>query len=311
MVGNFIDNIRFDLKKIPSNWNSGARLTKTDYGNIRVLDTGGNKPVIINTPDGPNVIEHHLKLIKELSKNFRIICFELPGIGFSYPNFKYDYSLTKASKLIINLMDILKVPRATLAFSCSNGFYAIKTAELYPDRVNKLFLSQTPSLHAMDEWVKKSIPNILKYPLIGQVSNSFSEKKFAKMWYRYALPKGTDVSEYQNIALNSLNTGGCFCLSGLVQGLKKDLNTSLKLLEVPSTLIWGNMDYTHKKTNNESILEHIPNCEIIEFGNCGHFPELEETNKYVKLINERFRQPNTTTTQRKCILERIVFKILP
>ena len=139
----------------------------------------------------------------------------------------------------------------------------------------------------MRQWTKNAIPKILKYPVIGQIVNSFSEKKIAKIWYKYALPKETNILEYQNKALHSLNTGGCFCLSSLVQGLSKELNSSLKVLETPSTLVWGNKDYTHRKTDNKSIIKHLPNCEIIEFNDCGHFPELENTNQYVSLINQR------------------------
>lgn len=287
MTGNFIDTYRFRLKNIQENWKENINLISTDFGKIRVLDTLGNKPVILNVPDGPNVIEHHKGLITKLSKKFRVICFEFPGIGFSYPNSNYDYSFPNGAKLIINLMNILKIEQAALAFSCSNGFYAIKTAELFPQRINRLFLSQTPSLHSMNKWTKHAIPKILKYPIIGQIANILSEKKFAKTWYKYALPKETEKSQYQKKALDSLNNGGCFCLSSLVQGLSKEINSTLKVLEVPATLIWGSKDFTHKNTNKKSIMEHLPNCEIIEFDNCGHFPELENTDRYVNLINER------------------------
>lgn len=287
MPGDFIDHVRFSLKSMPTTWESGAQLVETDYGKIRVLDTAENKPVIINVPDGPNVIEHQLKLIRALSKNFRVICFEFPGIGCSYPNSRYDYSIDKASKLILNLMESLKVEQATLIFSCSNGFYAIKAAELFPDKIKHVFLSQTPSLHAMNEWNESAIPNVLKLPVIGQLANAFLEKKLANIWYKYALPKGTDLSEYQGIALHSLNTGGCFCLSGLVQGLKKELTTPLASLEVPTTLIWGSRDFTHRKTDPDTIKTHVPGCEVVTFDDSGHFPELEETDKYVALVNAR------------------------
>lgn len=290
MDGNFVDNLRFSFKAVPSNWESKAGLITTDYGNIRVLDTGGNGPAIIIVPDAPNVIEHLMKLISRLSKNFRVICFELPGTGFSYPNSNYDYSILKGSALILHIMDILGIDRATLAFSCCNGFYAIKAAELFPERIEQLILCQTPSLQAMNEWTKITIPNVLQLPIIGQVANSFLEHKLAKNWYRYALPKSTDKSNYQTIAIHSLKNGACFCLSGLVQGLHKDLNSHLKLLEVPSILVWGIKDYTHRETENTSIWEHIPNCEIVEFNECGHFPELEDTDKFVELINERLKK---------------------
>ncbi len=151
-------------------------------------------------------------------------------------------------------MDILKIEKAALAFSCSNGFYAIKTTELFPQRINRLFLSQTPSIHAMSKWTENAIPKILKFPVIGQIANIFSEKKFAKIWYKYALPKETDTSKYQKEALHSLKNGGCFCLSSLIQGLSKEINSSLKASEVPSTLIWGSKDFTHRNTNKESIM---------------------------------------------------------
>jgi len=184
-------------------------------------------------------------------------------------------------------MDILKVEKAALCFSCSNGFYAIKAGEMAPERFTHFFLAQTPSVHSMKEWVDLTIPKILTYPIVGQLINSFYERKLAKSWYKTALPKSTDKTIYQNTALSALNKGGCFCLSGLVQGLVPELNSPLKQTKVPSTLIWGKKDYSHRKTDNKSILEHLPNCEIIEFDTCGHFPELESTENYARLVNER------------------------
>jgi len=287
MIGNFIDTFRTRFKTGHANLKRNYAIILTDYGKIRVFDTKENKPVIIAVPDGPNVIEHHENLILKLSKDFRVICFEFGGFGKSYPNSKYDYSFDKSSRLIINLMDILKIERATLCFSCSNGFYAIKAAELFPERVKHLFLSQTPSITAMANWTDDNVPNMLRYPVIGQIANSFSERKLAKIWYSYALPKETNNSTYVKTAITSLNNGGCFCLSSLVQGLAKERMSKLNVLEVPATIIWGKKDYTHRNTDNKSILEHLPNCEIIEFENCGHFPELEDTNRYVGLVKNK------------------------
>jgi pimeloyl-ACP methyl ester carboxylesterase len=75
-----------------------------------------------------------------------------------------------------------------------------------------------------------------------------------------------------------------------VQGISHELNSTLELLDIPCTQVWGKKDFSHRMTDNTSILKHLPNCEIIEFENCGHFPELEATGDYVKLINERLFQ---------------------
>jgi len=93
------------------------------------------------------------------------------------------------------------------------AYYAIKAAEIASERFTYLFLSQTPSIHSMKNWIDINIPKILTYPLIGQLVNSFTEKKLAKAWYRTALPKDTDKTEYQRKALNSLQNGGCYELA--------------------------------------------------------------------------------------------------
>ncbi len=288
MLSNYIDVFRSKFRKKKLQEKVNIHVIQTDYGAIRILDTlEEDKPVLLNVPDGPNVIEHHQELIHKLSVKYRVICFEFPGIGFSQPNSKYDYSFHKATELIIHLMDVLNVERAALAFSCSNGFYAIKTAELFPEKITRLFLSQTPSLNSMSSWTKNTIPKILTYPFIGQIVNILSEKKIATTWYKYALPKLTDKKGYQKTAVDSLNNGGCFCLSSLVQGLSKEKESKLNVIKTPATLIWGSKDFTHKNTDHTTILEHLPNCEIIEFDNCGHFPELEDVDRYVALISER------------------------
>lgn len=261
----------------------------TDYGKIRILDTGGNKPFIINVPDGPNVIEHQLELIKQLSKRFRVICFEYPGVGFSYPNSRFDYSFTKGSELLFQVMELLKIERTGLVFSCSNSFYAMTAAEKFPDKFTHIFLSQTPSFSSLLDWTVKSVPDVLKFPFVGQMTNEIMLKKLANTWYKYSLPKETDKTDYQKIAIDSIKKGGCFCLSGLVQGMSQDKDKILEVKNVPITMIWGKNDFTHRKTNCQSISEHAKKCEVIEFDNCGHFPEIEYTQKYVRLVNERLK----------------------
>jgi pimeloyl-ACP methyl ester carboxylesterase len=156
-----------------------------------------------------------------------------------------------------------------------------------PEKFTHLFLAQTPGMHSMQSWVSDNIPKILTLPVIGQLTNFTVEKRLSRRWYEKALPEGTDCKDYQGIALNAINTGACFCLAGIVQGLGKDLNSALKLPSFPSTLIWGNKDASHINTDFSSIGEHLPGCEVIKFDDCGHFPELEKSKTYAKLVYER------------------------
>lgn len=287
MTGNFIDSIRYSWKQVPK-LDQDFFYLDTDYGKIRVFDTKGNLPVIINVPDGPNVIEHQLPLLESLSKDFRVVSFEYPGVGYSFPNRKYDYSYESGAGLLFQIMDIMKLVKVNLLFSCSNGFYAMHASANDPDRFNHIFLSQTPSFESMLQWTKKSIPSLLKIPIVGQLTNAIYDKKLADTWYKYALPKDhPHRKKYRQIAKSSLSNGGCFCLSSLVHGLKKEEKINVEQVVTPTTMVWGSLDFTHRNTDKHSIKKHIKHCEIIEFNNCGHFPELERTQEYVRLIKER------------------------
>ena len=74
MKGQFIDTLRYKWKSPPP-FRDGFFYLDTDFGKIRVYDTKGDLPIIINVPDGPNVIEHQIPLIADLAKYYRDYLF--------------------------------------------------------------------------------------------------------------------------------------------------------------------------------------------------------------------------------------------
>jgi len=273
-------------KKINMSWPSDTVHLDTDAGKIRVKDTGGNKPAIVMVPDGPCMIEHFEKLTAELIAHFRVICFDMPGLGFSYPRPSYDFGLEKSSKVVISVLDALKIERATLSFSCSNSYTAIAVAKNFPERVSRLVLAQTPSLHEMkSKWVSRNIPKILLVPFIGQFINALASKQLTSKWYGQALPKGSPHKEaFLELSLSALQTGGCFCLASIAQGMVNVGYNALKGIEIPTTMVWGNKDWSHKNTKFDSFRDHVPHCEIHEFDGCGHFPNLEQPKAFASLL---------------------------
>lgn len=290
--GHILDGIRYILRhpsdKVITSWPDDTNLIDTDSGKIRVKDTGGNKPPLVMVPDGPCVIEHFEPLITELLPHFRVICFDMPGLGFSYPTLSYDFGLEKSTKIIISVLDALNIERATLSFSCVNGYVAIAVAKNFPERVSRLVLAQTPSVHTMkNQWVDHNIPKPLKIPYIGQAINAVLAKKLTSVWYDMALPKKSPHKEgFVSHSLSALHSGGCFCLASIVQGIRNVGDNELNGIEVPTTMVWGNKDWSHQNTEFESLRDHVPHCEIHEFDGCGHFPYLEKPKAFTALLRE-------------------------
>lgn len=288
MISGFIDRlltrlaVRFartiDSPSLPT------RRINTPVGPVRVYDSQTAKPCVIFVADGPNVIEHYAGLIALLSERLRVVCFDMPGFGHSLPLASYQHSLDQGAQAILGVLDALQIERASLAFSCANGFYALRLAQLAPQRVQHLVLSQTPSLLAMHNWVQRIIPWPLRIPVLGQICAWLFRRKAAHSWYRIALARNTSPEPFRAKAHAALASGGCFCLAGVVQGLSRADQASLAGVTTPCTIIWGTQDRSHRQTDPESLLELVPHAELVVFDDSGHFPDLEQPERFAALL---------------------------
>ncbi len=134
---------------LPSHTIAGlrARTVDTPVGPVRVVDTESNKPCVVIVPDGPNVIEHYAAMIPLLSSELRVVCFDMPGFGFSLPRSDYTHSLDQGVSALCGVLDALDVPDATLAFSCVNGLYGLRAVRVAPARVMLDLHEDDPKLH--------------------------------------------------------------------------------------------------------------------------------------------------------------------
>jgi pimeloyl-ACP methyl ester carboxylesterase len=255
---------------------------KTAHGKLRVRDSGGRGPVVLMTPDGPNVIEHHDRVIDLLSPHARVIAFDMPGFGFSKATGGYRHRLEQGANVVLSVLDALDVREASLLFSCANGFYAIGAARAAPKRIRSLILCQTPGLSAMPAWTKANVPKLIQTPIAGQITMRLAKRKFAHAWYGIAMNDKAQKSEFRAIADDALTRGACFCLADVVQGLSKATAEQLSGVKQPTTLFWGDSDRSHKSTRAESLLELLPHANITHCPQCGHFPDLEQPQAYAQ-----------------------------
>lgn len=264
-----------------------TRLIHTPVGTVRVYDSGSAKPCVVMAPDGPNVIEHYEALIDRLAQEWRVVCFDMPGFGHSLPLRSYTHTLDQGAQAVMGVLDGLRIQQATLAFSCANGFYALHAARLAPERVSSLVLSQTPSLTAMHAWTERVIPKPLRVPVVGQIAAWLFKNKAASSWYESALPRTTDPRPFRQTASDALADGACFCLAGVVQGLAREEMASLCGVTTPCTMIWGEQDRSHRHTDPRSLHACVPHAEIVRFPDCGHFPDIEQPERFADILMGR------------------------
>jgi pimeloyl-ACP methyl ester carboxylesterase len=268
---------------------ANMRWLQTSAGVVRVFDSGGDKPCVVMAPDGPNVIEHYFALFALLTPQLRVVCFDMPGFGFSAPSSDYDHSLDRGAAAILEVLDQLAIAQATMALSCANGFYALRLAQLAPHRVTHLVLSQTPSMQAMHRWTDRVVPKVLKLALLGQVVSRLFRQKIAASWYRMALPRTTDGLPFQQTTRRVMRCGGCFSLAGVVQGLLREPVDATIGTHTPCTVLWGSQDRSHRVTDPQAILRDVPQAKVIQFDDCGHFPDLENPQRFAQILLAQVR----------------------
>jgi pimeloyl-ACP methyl ester carboxylesterase len=288
IVGSFITSLRRVGARKRGSHESSMRYVQTKAGQLRVIDTGGSKPVLVLTPDGPCVIEHYGAQINSFSEQFRVICFDMPGIGFSFPGYGYRFGIAESADFIVELLDALSVAKAAFAFTCSNGFVAMNLAKRYPRRVSHLVLGQTPSLDSMRNWTGHNIPKPLCVPFVGQVVAAAKAEYLATHWFDLALPRGSEHKDsFVAQAEKALHAGGCFCLASVVQGLLRGHEDDIRGVQCPTLAIHGDSDFSHRHTDFRSITDDIRQARVITFKDCGHFPNLERHSEYVDHV-QRF-----------------------
>ncbi len=291
IVDSFITSFRRTGARKRGAHESGMRYVHTKAGQLRVIDTGGSEPVLVLTPDGPCVIEHYDGLIKRFSEQFRVICFDMPGIGFSFPSYVYRFRIAESVDFIVELLDTLSVQKAVFAFTCANGFIAMNLAKRYPQRVSHLVLAQTPSFHGMRKWVDRNIPKPLHVPYVGQVINVVKVEFFATRWFDLALPRGSEhKGDFVAQAQKAIHAGGCFCLASTVQGFLHGQEDDVRGVQCPTLAIHGDSDFSHKHTDFRSITDQIPQAQVMAFPGCGHFPNLERLSEYVDHVQRFLRR---------------------
>jgi pimeloyl-ACP methyl ester carboxylesterase len=270
------------------------RWVQTPAGVVRVFDSGGDKPCVLMAPDGPNVIEHYQPQFALLTPHLRVVCFDMPGFGFSAPSSGDDHSLDQGARAILDLLDQLNLPKVTLGMSCANGFYALRVAQMSPHRVTRLVLSQTPSMQAMHRWTVRVVPRFIKLPLVGQIVSRLFRQKMAASWYRVALPKRVDVTPFQKTSRQPLRCGGCFSLAGVVQGLLREAVDATLGTQTPCTVLRGSQDRAHRLPDPQAVLCDVPQAQVIQFDDCGHFPDLEDPQRFSQILLAQALQPGAS-----------------
>jgi pimeloyl-ACP methyl ester carboxylesterase len=288
---------RLDLRlcqRAKSRYSRRKHLLNIDHVRLKNCDIrvhiAGRGPTLVMLPDPPNTIEHHQQLIAELEHGFRVVCFEFPGFGFSYPKPGMQYTLAGLTQVFHELFTVLDITNASMAISCLGAYVGINYAIQYPAEIRSLILIQVADLQQAIRWsYKADVFGLIRMPFLGQLLTQSAQMQIARQWYQSALGlPSTDITcrNYTGISLESIDSGTCFCLASAYQMLQNRTEIDWDMLKQPVLIVWGAKDKTHSETEPRAITSLISDNTFVQFDNSAHFPNLEEVERFSKLARE-------------------------
>lgn len=133
-------------------------------GRIQYIDEGNGIPILFihGTLSNSNTWR---KIIPELSKKYRCIAIDLPIGGHSIPlSNSVDLSPFGIAIIIRDFLQYLNIEKTTIVSNDTGGAYAQVFASQYPEKIEKLILSNCEVLHVFPPAKFKYLINAVKIP---------------------------------------------------------------------------------------------------------------------------------------------------
>jgi len=244
---------------------------------LRVWEEGSGAPVVLVHGIGASV-EYWRYTVAALAASQRVIAVDLPGCGFSERPKRLP-TLAETADLLVGLLDLLGLQRASLVGSSMGGLVCLETALRYPDRVAKLILSNSAGLGREVNifWRLMAVP-WLGHGIVGLNQllarrnrlNIFfhprSEPPIVERCRRWvARPDLADT--LVGAAGYGLDLGG--------QRPSIVRTDRLRELSTPTLIVWGAQDPIIPVAHGARAHRLIRNSRLVVFDNCGHCPQLE------------------------------------
>ena len=286
-----IDKIgwRNRLRSIRTGWPSESKPDIRFYDGsdvqFRYRERGTGTPIVF-AADPPVTLELYDELLEVFSKRFRVIAFELPGMGFSAVRGNFDFSFEPLNNSIAEFLSAVVGEPAILAFSCGAGLGAVDIAKRHPLLVSRLVIIQTPSWPEEIKWKNSRDPkNILRCPFLGQLAMLRLKKSRAPMWLSLSMgPENRKLPQFCCCAAETLDKKAGWAMASAFQLYLADDRNDLTPARQPALAIWGSQDASHLQTNKLSSSALADKVKIVEFSDLGHFPEIENPARILELI---------------------------
>ena len=235
----------------------------------------GNGPAIVFLHGHPFSRAMWAPQVEALSDEFRVIAPDLPGYGESRPRDQI-MSMRRCADAVVELLDALGVPQATVVGLSMGGLVAMELGLGYPERVAGLVLAATTAAPPSEEDAERRRSAAADIDAHGMLGHT------AEMLPRLFGPAASrDPALTVPIVEMMLRTnplGAAAALRG--RAMRPDYERLLGELRPPAFVVAGDRDAYSTKEVTDQLVAALPAPEVLILPGVGHFPNLEAREEF-------------------------------
>jgi haloalkane dehalogenase len=262
-------------------------------GALHYIDEGQGDPIVFvhGTPTWSFEYRH---VIKALSPTRRCIAFDHLGFGLSERPANFSYAPEEHAKNAIEFIEAKRLSSFDLVVHDFGGPIGLPILFRYPERVRRLIIFNTfmwsfdddPEMSkrarmvngALGRWMYKHLNASLR--LITPSAYGDKKKLTRKIHQQYLsvfTDKSARVLVLWALAKSLLGSRDFF----------QSLYDQRQLLQNrPTQIIWGMKDSAFQPHQLEKWRRIIPQAEVIELSNAGHWPHEEEPEEVIQSMKQ-------------------------
>lgn len=289
----------------PLRSNRVQRLTRPDGSEIQVEFYGPDQaPTLILTHGwGPDsTVWYYAK--KQLSEQFRVIVWDLPGLGKSRPPKNRDYSLEKFAHDLNAVLSVAGDQPVILLGHSMGAMILLTFCRLFPERLQRvagLILVDGTYINPLKTTILSKLVLALQKPLLEPLLHlviALSPLLWLTSWLSYF--NGSTLITTEISGFTGRETRGQLNFSSLI-GIKAapgilargvlamfrfNETATLSNISVPTLVVVGKSDIATRPFASERMVETIPNAELRKLAPGGHMALMERNLQFAEIIRE-------------------------
>lgn len=250
------------------------RVAATAAVRFQYAVAGDGLPVVL-LPGGGGWRPTFDDMITRLSAGHRVYAMDPPGQGgtrVTDPGFGYDVDAIAWS--VGEFLDAVGLPAAAFVGHSWGGGFALRLAQLHPDRVSGLALLAPAGLDVADVWEFR----LLRRALIGELATRFTSPAAVRHMMRksFAHPDRMPAGDLLREVAQQLRSGpGAAALRRDLLRVERrvrwsDTERDLDRVRCPTLILWGDRDRYLPVRLLITFARRMPTAEIHTLRGCGH-----------------------------------------